>query len=321
MNILVTTDRNYLQHAYAMLVSLLENNPNDHIDLYYIHYDLDDTSINTFKNFFSHYNMSVTFLRYDVSKLEGLKLSNKITHATYLRIISPDILPKNVKRILYLDPDIIVKKHLVDLYRTDLRECYIAAVDNYDPKIYRNPLLNIPEEYSFFNSGVMLIDIESFRRERISEKVLDFAKTMDAKFVYHDQDALNATLYDKWICLHPKWNVHTRVVQLSSESSRLHNREIREAITDPAIIHFTSRPKPWEYLCTSPFYNEYWRYLKKTPYRGFKPLGFSYQNLFRKSLLKVLIYLIPKRIKYLVSSRFKDRIKDLMLKGNKQTTT
>jgi lipopolysaccharide biosynthesis glycosyltransferase len=318
MNILVTTDRNFLQHAYVMLVSLLENNPDDHIDLYYIHYDLDRTSIDKFKKFFSVYNITVTFLDNDLTKLQGLKASYHVTHAAYLRIISPDILPEKISRILYLDPDIIVKKSIVDLYNTDLGECYLAAVDNYDLIAHRKPALNIPVEYSYFNSGVMLIDIEKFRSGQISRKALDFAKTMDATFDYHDQDALNAVLYDKWVSLHPRWNVHTRVVQIENSGHNI--REIREAMTDPAIIHFTSKPKPWEYLCNSPFYGEYWRYLRKTPYRGFKPQGFSYRNLMRKTLLKVLTFCFPKRTKRMVSIEFKDKMKDLILKRNRKIT-
>ncbi len=320
MNILVTTDRNYLQHAYVMLVSLLENNRNDHIDLYYIHYDLDDKSLGEFIAFFSKRNMTTIFLRADKEEFRKLYTSAHITPAVYLRIRCADLLPRKVKRILYLDPDIIVKKPLADLYRTDFGECYVAAADNYDLKIHRNPVLSIPEEYNYFNSGVMLIDVEKFRRERISEKVLDFAKKMGTKLELWDQDAFNAILYDKWICLHPRWNVHTDVIQISRENSRLNTREIREALADPSIIHFTGTPKPWEYLCTSPFCNEYRRYLRRTPYRGFKPLGFSYPNMIRKSLSKVMIYCIPKTIKNSVPSTLKKKVKDLIQGSNKSPT-
>ena len=31
-------------------------------------------------------------------------------------------------------------------------------------------------------------------------------------FVFHDQDALNAILYDQWLELHPRWNAQTHII-------------------------------------------------------------------------------------------------------------
>jgi UDP-glucose/galactose:(glucosyl)LPS alpha-1,2-glucosyl/galactosyltransferase len=317
MNILVTTDKNYLQHAYAMLVSLLENNPDNHINLYYIHYDIDDDSLIRFRDFFSKTNLSTVFIKVDAERLRGLWTDGYITPAAYLRISCADLLPRTVERILYLDPDIIIKKPLDELYGTDLGRYCIAAVDNPGLRTRRNAILNMPADSRYFNSGVLLINVERYRRERISERVLDFSRKMGAKLNFHDQDALNAILHDRWFCLHPKWNVHTEVIQMSLENSRLNTREIREAVSDPAIIHFTSIPKPWEYSCTSPFREEYWRYLEKTPYGGSKPASFSYPNMIRKYLSKIVFSKTLRRVRVFVPSGLKSTIKKhLMQKRN-----
>jgi len=310
MNILITTDMNYLQHAYVMLASLLENNRNEHINLYYAHYDLDDQSLSEFSTFFQSTNLNTVFIKVDKKDLDGLFTDSYITPATYLRLCCTDLLPKQVKRILYLDPDTIVKRPLDELYEIDLGKYYIAAVEEHDLRDYGYCVLNIPKSYMYFNTGVMLIDVERFRREQIPEKLLDFSKKMGPKLSYYDQDALNATLYDRCLSLHPKWNVHTKIVD--RYGFKYDSREIREAIADPAIIHFSGITKPWDYLCTSPFQKSYWYYIRKTPYKGFSPTDYSFPNVIKKYLSKFIIYGIPKNIKNLVPSGLKKRIMGLL---------
>jgi lipopolysaccharide biosynthesis glycosyltransferase len=320
VNILVTTDRNYLQHAYVMLVSLLENNPDNPINIFYLYYGIDDESLSEFRDYFSRTNVKIILLKANKEDLQGLHATHYVTAAAYLRIRCADLLPKTVKKILYLDPDIIVKKSLADLYATDLGECYLAAVAEYDLGARRKPVLHIPDTYAYFNSGVMLIDVEKFRSERISEKVLDFSRKMGAELIHYDQDALNAVLYDKWMLLHPKWNVLREVVRKSRDKSKQISREIREAADDPAIIHFTGEPKPWEYRCQSRFRKEYWYYLRKTPYKRFKRTGFlsSYSTAIKRWLLKAISDHFPKTIKELVPVKLKNRIVKLMLKTNRK---
>lgn len=308
MNILVTTDRGYIQHLYAMLVSLLENNAHRPITLYYIYYGIDDTSLSKFERFFSQKGLAISLIQADTREFSGLFTSRYITPAAYLRLRCPDLLPSSVHRILYLDPDIIIRKPLDELYETDLGDCYIAAVESGNLGAVRIPALGIPSDSKYFNSGVALIDVDAFRREKISERTMDFAKKMGAKLDYYDQDALNAILYDTCLYLHPTWNVHSSIFRISPEDPRRRTQEICDAIADPAVVHFSGPPKPWEYGCNSPFKEEYWRYLRKTPYKRFRPIGFKYEKEIRKFVLDAFVRYTPRPIKDAVPSRYKNWI-------------
>jgi lipopolysaccharide biosynthesis glycosyltransferase len=267
VNILVTTDKNYLPYAYVMLVSLLENNGTSHINLYYIHYDIDDASIEKFNRFFSKYDMTVTFLKCDFKRVEGLKTFLYVTPASYLRIISPDILPETVSRILYLDPDIIVAKSLTDLYDTDLGDCFFGAVEDLDSGNERYEPLNIPGEYGYFNTGVMLIDLDKFRSHRVSGQVIDYALAYPNRIQWADQDALNAVLYDKRLALHPRWNLQTLVASRYENRSHASHVEFLEAVSQPAVIHYVGGLKPWQPSYDHPLKGLYWHYIRKTPYK------------------------------------------------------
>ncbi|MBN2223385.1 MAG: glycosyltransferase family 8 protein [Deltaproteobacteria bacterium] len=320
MNILVTTDKNYLPHAHVMLVSLLENNKETPIHLFYIHCDLDDGSIATFRNAFLGTNLTVSFIQIDRKELPALDTKGYITPETYLKIFSPNLLPRTVERILYLDPDIVVRKGLGELYKTDLGECLLGAVEEYHLRTYGNTVLKIPEQYKYFNCGVILIHVEEFRRNKISGKLLSFLQKTNTPLTHNEQDVFNAVLYDKCLYLHPKWNVHTRILQEYKYISIANSQEMREAGSDPAIVHFTSVPKPWDYCCTNPFQKEYRYYLNKTPYREAKPKGRSYPNMIRKLLLKTIIYRIPRRIKDLFPLRFRAQVMDMLLRFDGEVT-
>jgi lipopolysaccharide biosynthesis glycosyltransferase len=315
MNILVTTDKNYLRHAYAMLVSLLENNDTNHVELYYIHYDIDNASIDRFKKFFSQYNIAVTFLKYDFSRLEELKTGFHFTHATYLRIISPDILPEEISRILYLDPDIIVRKPLTDLYNTELGGCYLGAVSEGHLYTDKHRALDIPKGYKCFSSGVLLIDLEKFRSHNVSKQVMEYALRYADKLLLADEDALNAVLYDKFLALHPRWNAYASIICRHHDISHPLYKEIQQAISDPAIIHFTGTEKPWLPSCDHPLKELYWHYVKMTPYKYSSYLKYWGKYIVWKPkniaafLVRELILQLPPSVRRMIPHRLTHRLK------------
>jgi lipopolysaccharide biosynthesis glycosyltransferase len=298
MNILVATDKNYLPYTYTMLVSLLENNRGNRVNLFYISYDIDDMSIDRFKRFFAPYNVIITFLKYDRSPIAGLKTGFHFSHAMYLRIVSPDIIPETVNRILYLDSDTIVMKSLTDVYNTDLDGRFIGAVVNGNHKMKENA----PDEHAYFYSGVMLIDLDKFRSNDISGRVLDYASRHYDNLVWPDQDALNAILYDKCLALHPRWNIQSSMINGSTGMSGLPSGEILEAISEPGIIHYEGTGKPWQPFCSHPYKDLFWHYVRQTPYRYSIRLqywcryGIWKPKNIGASLLRRLVSCLPKRL-------------------------
>jgi UDP-glucose/galactose:(glucosyl)LPS alpha-1,2-glucosyl/galactosyltransferase len=322
MNILLTTDKNYLQYAYVTFVSLLENNRDSHVDLYYVHYDIDDASISRFKRFFSTYDTTVTFLEYDFSAIREFKISRGLTQAVYLRIICGDILPQRVDRVLYLDPDIVVTQSLADLYDTDLGGYFFGAVEDFYGGRERHSTLDIPVTYGYFNSGVMLIDLEKFRLNNVSQRVMDYIRENNDRLACHDQDAFNAVLYDKRLTLHPRWNMHLLALwRYRDHEAYPLFEELREAVQRPAVIHYSGVVKPWHFYCDHPFREEYWRYVKKTPYKYSQPFIRWYDRITFKPkvstalLIRKTISRLPSPVRRLVPRVLEDKIKRVIPSG------
>jgi lipopolysaccharide biosynthesis glycosyltransferase len=120
----------------------------------------------------------------------------------------------------------------------------IWAVSDHDAakhhKMLRDsfPFLNLPENASYFNSGVLLMNLPACRKERIAERALAFLEEHGENCELRDQDALNATMKNNWGALPEYWNMQVIGGSVSSET-------LRRSPGTPGIIHYLGGDKPW----------------------------------------------------------------------------
>jgi lipopolysaccharide biosynthesis glycosyltransferase len=199
----------------------------------------------------------------------GLTRSERFPVQAWYRVLLPELLPE-LDRVLYLDADTLITGPLVPLWEIDLDGCLVAAVTNpllasMLPRIQRD--LGLPDLGSYFNSGVLLIDLEAWRAGATAQAVLDFARAHES-VIWPDQDALNAVLHARRLHLHPRWNAMPGLWNVSQSYLPHTPAEVREAVLDPAIVHFVGPHKPWHYRNRHPYRAQYFSYLDHTPWRG-----------------------------------------------------
>ncbi len=206
------------------------------------------------------------FVWVEITEEDVLALSGRdhISRATFYRLALPRLTPANVRRIIYLDSDLVVARDLRRLWATDLEGAPIGAVcdsgmawrgfaDAYGLDHARGP---------YFNAGVLLIDLDRVRAEGVFNRALEFLQSNT--FLYMDQDALNLALWGRWKPLDPVWNVqHTMLLGDAAEGV---SRDMLPNGRRPAIIHYTGRRKPWLIDGYHPFAWRYWQALKRTDY-------------------------------------------------------
>jgi lipopolysaccharide biosynthesis glycosyltransferase len=176
-----------------------------------------------------------------------LPLGHHLSRATYARVFFADFLPASIERAIYLDVDILCRGSLRALWHHDLgpaiaavvRDCAIdtdivgdlaAAARMARDRHARR--LGLPEDGSYFNSGVMLIDVRSWCDARIAEASLQWAVANTALVQLGDQDPLNVVLRDRVSWLDDGWNW-------------LAHWAWREPGNDVRIVHFAGYDKPW----------------------------------------------------------------------------
>ena len=264
-NITCNTDDNYAQHCTAMLCSLFENNKDEEITVHVLCGNLSETNRQLIKDLSVRYQQQVLFHAVDESVLDGVQFRSKrpLTKAAYYRLLLSSIL-RDVDKVLYLDCDMIVLGKIKELFDIELDNYALAAV--LDPMPYNNQhqmQLNLSTETHTFCSGIMLVNLEYWRKKNIESQLLEFAKRKREPVYLHDQDVLNYVLKDHWFMLPPKWNHNPVGIQYSPLFRSYH---FADSAFCPAVIHYCSEIfKPW-YKAPCPGSKYYKRYLKLSNY-------------------------------------------------------
>jgi lipopolysaccharide biosynthesis glycosyltransferase len=175
--------------------------------------------------------------------------------------------PADCRRLIYLDADVIVAADVRDLWSVDLGDAPIGAVADcfVDAEAFAERW-NLPAGApSYFNSGVLLIDLQRVRAERLFSKAIDFSAAHIDEIYLADQDALNHVCWGRWARLEPKWNVQRHMAIPSLIAQTPVDRQLGRGA--PAIIHYTGPEKPWLAEGYHPWSWLYWESLARTPFR------------------------------------------------------
>jgi len=289
INIVAACDDNYAQHLSVMLVSLLENNPNQRFRIFLLTTANPEALRKISESCEGYAHCRLEPRRVDPGLLESAPVSGHITQAAYYRLLLGEILPLEVRRVLYLDSDIVVVGSIADLWSADLGSNVVGAVqdDVFNGHPDARARLGLPHGEDYFNSGVLLIDLERWRRERVGHAALAFARDEPQRITWHDQCALNFVLRGRWLPLERKWNFQTPAIGgFTAFLYPIATDEGLEGLRRAVIVHFSSRAKPWNFLCGHPAKSRYWHYLRKTAWRNYRMPDVTMRNVVRDFLIR-----------------------------------
>jgi lipopolysaccharide biosynthesis glycosyltransferase len=201
-----------------------------------------------------------------------------ISRATYARLLIPALLPPHTNRALYLDSDLIVRRHVGDLFDTPFeRNAAMAVCDAGSPFVssphgvpYWSRYGRSADETNF-NCGVLLMNLDAWRADNLTAAVFKYL-TSGQHQAMADQEAINAVLAGRIGSVDPRWNQQTHIYRPVHRSTLPYDEEqLREILEDPWIVHFSTVIKPWSYGARHPFRHEWYEYLDQTPYRRWRP--------------------------------------------------
>ena len=188
---------------------------------------------------------------------------------TWFRLLVPDLIA--AQRVLLIDPDTFVAQPLRELWATSLDAGPVAAVANVVEPVKRLQVasIGIDDPHSYFNAGVVLMDLQAMRAEGAVSSMLAFAKDNASRIPWLDQDTLNVVFAGRWQALHPKWNAMNSLWMWRAWAEELFGADVvREATTSPGILHFEGPGplKPWHALNEHSWRDAYRRTLARTPW-------------------------------------------------------
>ncbi|MBZ7932577.1 glycosyltransferase family 8 protein [Campylobacter sp. RM10543] len=191
----------------------------------------------------------------------------------YYRLKLSSIFDESVKKCLYLDSDMLCMCDIRELFSINLKDKIAGVVGDPGSKKSKikfkenNKKKIFYFDENYFNSGLLLINLEEYKKHNIEQKCEELA----SKCYYikaADQDLLNATIETKLrYKLDFAYNFSTiafcYVICKDENKNRLNytRDEFNKSIKNPKILHYGE--KPWKFLKSYFDYkgnniNDYW---------------------------------------------------------------
>ena len=277
IHITVCIDHGFVMPTGVMMYSVCTNNPEVDIRFHVIY---DDSITEEDKNdlretVIAFSGKEMAFYHINHSRFPSFpNLSGQMTCAAYYRLMLSEILPKDLSKVLYLDGDLIVRHSLLPLWNVELHNLAVAAVsDSNDCAISFYNRLRYPISSGYFNSGVMLVNLDYWRENEVFKGFIRYIRDYPERIYLWDQDVLNYYFHDKKFELPIRFNLQRgHLIKYNGYDYWRREQEITEARRDPVIVHFTME-KPWNkylYQPAHPFSNTFYKYQELTKWKGVK---------------------------------------------------
>lgn len=282
--VVMETDESYISYTATAIKSMVEHSSNDHnYDIILLAKDVSDRSKKLIQmQMFEHKNFSVRFIDlYAYLKKDNIYAKKDKKINTHTKLILPEVLTE-YEKVLYLDSDTIVLEDVSKLYNEPLEDKFLGAVLDFDTiglyakgqkkkKDCLDNVLKIKDPYKFFQTGVMLYDLNKFRNEFNATEVIENAQK--TKRLCCDKGLLNSLLQNKVKLLDAEWNVlfnseekrYNRIEDSIAELPRELSYKYLSSRKNPKIIHFAGGGKPWNNP-ESDFAEIFWKYARMVPF-------------------------------------------------------
>ncbi len=255
--IFFSTDDNYIPYLDVAISSLISNASKDYFyKIIVLNTGLKTENIAKVKQN-ERPGFVIDFI--DISKqIENIRSHFKNVYhfsiVTYYRLFIASLFPQYDK-IVYLDCDLVVLGDIAELYNTPLGENILgAAVDHFVSttkvfRMYAGLAIGVNPD-TYFNAGVLLINLEEFRKNDIEKKFINLITEHDFDLLDPDQAFLNYLCYGKTHILPNGWNKAPAEILCEGNKN---------------IVHYNLYKKPWQYDDVTE--GEYfWDYAEKSPF-------------------------------------------------------
>lgn len=248
MELLVTVDKNYIPPLQVMLTSLYMNNPGEDVELYLLHSKLQEKELEPLEKQCGRLGYKFFPVKIEDSWFSQAPVTKQYPREMYYRLLAPCFLPQKLHRILYLDPDILVINSLKPLWETDMKGRLFAAAAHTGKTNLANNInqVRLGTTHKYFNSGVLLINLDQGRKEILPEEIFQYAGEHAKELLLPDQDILNAVFGSRTLELDDYlWNYDAR----NYSTYLLRSGGVCDmdwVMGNTGILHFCGKTKPWQ---------------------------------------------------------------------------
>lgn len=281
INVLCATDENYAPYCGIMITSLFESNPDSHFEVFvFVDDNLSRKNVKKFNKLGRKYGNEIRMVAIDNELIKDCPLSDRnkghdthlyLSRVAYYRLLAPRLLPDSVHKIIYFDCDVAVIGDIKPFWNVDLTRKAIACVnDCYPLDKQMDERLGYDKEYGYFNSGVVIYNLDYWRQHDTSKQLFDYIREQGTKLKYLDQDVVNGCLYDKKVVVGERYNFQVLffVPSFWEDYSEEFQQKLLEEGRNAVVIHFCGPCKVWDFrYFGGAFYNVWETNRKKSLWR------------------------------------------------------
>ena len=282
LHLVFCIDNNFASHLGVLLTSIMANNTSGvYYNFHIISSGLNQDNYDKLKSYDGELS-KVSFYQVNEQYFSTLSISKKFSQrlsvVTYFRLAIPELLPKHIDRVIFLDADMIVTSDLSVLWDMDISEHAVGVVEDalLVKKGYWKTLSLSKRKY--FNAGMMIIDLVVWKKSSIVKSCMDLLEKR-ATWEFNDQDVLNVVLNKNCFYLDNTWNFQTANIT-------------KKDFILPKIIHYTGSEKPWHKSCIHKYSSLYQKYKSLSAYSEIPNINYldNHDHALIKKLLKLPKY-------------------------------
>ena len=248
IQVLVTVDENYIHCLKVMLYSLKLNNLKQSFDIYLLHRNINKKAIDNLKTYNEKIGNNLIPICINGDIFINAPSSERYPQEMYYRLLAHKFLPESLSKIIYLDPDIIVINSIEKLWNLNIDGyLFAAAAHTWKTDIANNiNHIRLKTKTDYFNSGVLLINLEECRKNIRENEIFDYVKEKGDGLILPDQDVLNALYSNRILQIEDAlWNYDVR----NYKSYKLFSHgeyDMDWVMKNTVFLHFCGNDKPWK---------------------------------------------------------------------------
>jgi len=309
-----TANATFVVPLAAMVESLMANLADDRaVDLVVVDAGIGEDDRRRLLSSWDGERLSVRWVRVEEGLLVDLPLWGRMCVETYHRLLMTELFPPAAAKAIWLDCDLIVLGDVAELWDLEMGDLGLLAAQDLVVPYVSSPCgidryseLGLAEKDRYFNAGIMVVNLEWWRRHDVTGRALAYMRQHRDRAFFWDQEGLNVALAGHWDELDPRWN------QIASVAGRSFHRAehlapdmLRGVVEDPLIVHFAGALKPWLRTGSTPAGELFFSYLDRTAWAGWRPrvTPASFLRGLYESRLRPVLYRLERPLLKLVSRR------------------
>ncbi|XP_062190076.1 probable galacturonosyltransferase-like 4 [Phragmites australis] len=254
VDVAMTLDANYLRGTMAAVFSILQHTAcPENVAFHFLSARREPDLLAAIRATFPYLDPSV--YRFDPSRVRS-RISRSVRHAldqplNYARIYLADTLPSDVRRVIYLDSDVVVVDDVHKLWSVDLgghvvaapEYCHVNFTKYFTDAFWSDPYLSATfrgRRPCYFNTGVMVMDVAKWR-QGYTRRVEEWMAVQKQKRIYHlgSLPPFLLVLAGNIKPVDHRWNQHgLGGDNMEGKCRSLHPGPI-------SLLHWSGKGKPW----------------------------------------------------------------------------